>query len=170
MTRRSLGFVLVSFALAGLSACGPEPNLATDLKLNPTMSGYHDDGITPDKQNRLLPSLTFELVNQGTLPISNVDLVVAFWQVGDDGELDSKQIRGISSAALEPGKSSDPITVRSSVGYTSPAPRAEFFTHSLYKGFIVKVFAKRRGKTTRLGEFPIDARLLPAARSGGGRP
>ena len=170
MPRRSIGIFVASLCLASAAACGPEPNLATDLKLSPTISGYFDDGITVDKQNRLLPSFTFELRNQGTLPITNVDLVVAFWPVGADGELDSKQIRGISGSALEPGKASEPITVRASVGYTSPVPRAEFFTHSAFKGFITKVFAKRSGKTTKLGEFPIDARLLPAARSGGGRP
>jgi len=47
------------------------------------------------------------------LPITNVDLVVAFWQKGDDGELDSKQIRGIESTALEPGATTETITVRS---------------------------------------------------------
>ena len=170
MQRRSIRVFVASLGLAGIAACGPEPNLATDLKLTPTMSGYYDDGLTPDKQNRLLPSLTFELKNEGTIPITNVDLVVYFWPVGADGELDSKQIRGISGSALEPGRTSEPITVRASLGYTSPVPRAEFFTHSAFKGFITKVFAKRSGKTTKLGEFPIDARLLPAARSGGGRP
>lgn len=156
--------------IAAVAGCGPQPNLATDLKLTPTLTGYYDDGITPAKLNRILPSITFQLQNTGQLPITNVDLVVAFWPVGADGELDSKQVRGIGSTALAPGATSETITVRSSVGYTHEGPRADMFTNSLYKGFIVKVFAKRAGKTTKLGEFPIDARLLPAARTGGGRP
>ena len=170
MFRRSPVILLgICWLIAG-SACGPQPNLATDLKLVPTLSGYYDDGITPAKLNRILPSITFELQNTGQLPITNVDLVVAFWEVGADGELDSKQIRGISGEALQPGAKSEAITVRSSVGYTHEGPRADMFINSNFKGFIVKVFANRSGKTTKLGEFPIDARLLPAARTGGGRP
>ena len=162
--------LFVSLWLIASAACGPQPNLATDLKLNPTISGYYDDGITPTKLNRILPSITFELKNVGTLPITNVDLVAAFWQNGDDGELDSKQIRGIGSTALEPGATSETITVRSTVGYTHEGPRADMFTNSLYKGFIVKIFAKRAGKTTKLGEFPIEARLLPAVSKDGSHP
>ena len=167
MARRLAAPLLALLWLVSSWGCGPQPNLATDLKLVPTVSGYYDDGVQPDKQNRLLPSLTFELRNVGTLPINNVDLVVAFWEVGADGENDSKQIRGLSGTALEPGKASEPITVRASVGYKYPGPRAEFFVNARWKGFIVKVFAKRGGKTAKLGEFPVDARLLPAARTGG---
>jgi hypothetical protein len=167
MARRLATTLLATLWLATIWGCGPQPNLATDLKVVPTVSGYYDDGVQPDKQNRLLPSLTFELHNIGTLPISNIDLVVAFWEVGADGEQDSKQIRGISGEALQPGAKSEPITVRASVGYKYPGPRAEFFVNRDFKGFIVKVFAKRGGKTTRMGEFPVDARLLPAARPGG---
>ena len=162
--------LLGSLWLIASAACGPQPNLATDLKVTPTISGYADAGITPDKQNRILPSITFELKNEGNLPITNVDLVVAFWEVGADGEQDSKQIRGIEKTALEPGATSETITVRASVGYTHPGPRADMFTNSLYKGFIAKIFAKRSGKTTRLGEFPIEARLLPAVSKDGSHP
>jgi hypothetical protein len=170
MRRRSPVLLLACLWLIAVWGCGPQPNLATDLKLIPTMSGYYDEGITPDRLNKIVPSLTFQLTNQGKLPITNVDLVVAYWQVGADGELDSKQIRGIGNSALEPGATSEAITVRSSVGYTHEGPRADMFTNSLFKGFIVKVFAKRAGKTTRLGEFPVEARLLPAVRKDGSHP
>jgi len=170
MRRRSPVVLLTCLWLIAGWGCGPGPNLATDLKFVPTMSGYYDDGITPDKLNRLLPSITFKLKNEGQLPMTNVDLALSYWEVGADGEVDSKQVRGIGNDALAPGAMSEDITVRSSIGYTSPAPRAEFFTNSLFKGFLVKVFAKRSGKTTRLGEFSIEARLLPAARRGGSHP
>jgi hypothetical protein len=170
MRRRWPVVLLGSLWLIASAACGPQPNLATDLKLTPTISGYYDDGITPAKENRILPSITFQLTNQGQLPITNVDLVAAFWENGADGELDSKQIRGIQNAPLEPGATSETITVRSTVGYTHPGPRADMFTNSLYKGFIVKIFAKRSGKTTKLGEYPIEARLLPAVSTHGSHP
>src|SRR6187402_2984549 len=111
MRRRWPVILLGSLWLIVSAACGPQPNLATDLKLTPTISGYYDDGITPAKMNRILPSITFELKNVGTLPITNVDLVATFWENGADGELDSKQIRGIEKTPLEPGATSETITV-----------------------------------------------------------
>ena len=85
MRRRWPVVLFGSLWLIASAACGPQPDLATDLKLTPTITGYYDDGITPAKLNRILPSITFQLSNQGKLPITNVDLVVAFWQNGDDG-------------------------------------------------------------------------------------
>ncbi len=169
MRRRSPALLLAIVWLAASAACAPQPNLATDLKLVPGLTGYYDDGVKGGL-NRILPSITFTLKNVGPLPISNVDLVAAYWEVGADGESDSRQIRGITGAPLEPGATSETITVRSTVGYTHEGPRADMFTNSRYRGFVVKVFAKRSGKTTKLGEFPIDARLLPAVQKDGSRP
>lgn len=170
MRRRSpVVLFLCLWAIAGWG-CGPQPDLAADLELVPNVTGYYDDGINPQGLNRILPSLTFQLKNKGQLTITNVDLVVAFWEVGADGENNSKQIRGIGSDGLAPGATSEDITVRSSFGYTHEGPRADMFTNSLFKGFTARVFAKRSGKTTKIGEYQIEARLLPAARKDGGRP
>jgi hypothetical protein len=169
MRRRSYVSLLACLWLIAGWGCGPQPNLATDLKFQPTLTGYADEGIQ-NGLNKIVPSITFQLKNEGTLPITNVDLVVAYWPVGADGELDSKQIRGISGEPLTPGATSEPITVKASVGYTHEGPRADMFTNSQFKGFTIKVFAKRAGKTTRLGEYPVEARLLPAVRKDGSHP
>jgi hypothetical protein len=170
MFRRAPVLVAFCVLLAAASACGPEPDLRTSLKLVPTISGYYDDGVLPSGESRLLPSLTFQLKNEGDLPIDHVDLVIAYWEVGADGENDSNQIKGIGSDALAPGQTSEPMTVRASIGYKGYGARADFFTSVRYRGFIVKVFAKRRGKTTPLGEFPVEQRVLPTARKDGARP
>ena len=170
MFRRALTLVALCFCLAAAAGCGPEPDLRKSLKLIPTISGYYDDGVQPNGDNRLLPSMTFQLKNEGDLPIDYVDLVVAYWEVGADGEKDSSFLKGIGNTALAPGQTSDSITVRSSVGYTGLMPRGEFFSNVLYKGFIIKVFAKRKGKTTPLGEFPVEQRVLPTVRKDGARP
>jgi hypothetical protein len=155
------------------SACGPQPDLKA-VKLVPGLSGYYDDGIVQegrDKgQNRLLPSVTFRLKNDGTLPVDYLDLTVAFWRLNDDGELDSKLIQGVGRAPLAPGATSDSITVRSDVGYTSPAVPAEFFLMRDFVDFKVKVFARRAGTNVTLGELPVERRLLPAARKDGLQP
>jgi hypothetical protein len=166
MGRRSPFLVAVCVGLLAGSACEPAIDLASSLKLIPILTGYYDNGLNAAKENQYLPSITFQLKNEGDMPLSNVDMSIAFWEAGADGELDSKYIRGIGSTALAPGATTDPITVRSSVGYTSPIFGAGIFSHSLFKGMIVKVFAKRRGKTTKLGELPIEQRVLPAVPAG----
>lgn len=168
--RRSLAVLLTAgFVLAASPACGPSPDLHT-LKLTTTMTGWVSDDPTEAGENRLVPSITFELTNQGPLPINNVDLSLAFWAAGKDGETDSKQIRGIASDALEPGATSDTITVHSNWGAKSYYPPQQFFSRPEFLDFTIKVFAKRNGKTVKLGEIPVERRLVPAARKDGPRP
>ena len=164
-------FACVSL-IAG-AACGPQPDLKA-VKLIPGISGYSDGGIAQEGQykgqNRLLPFVTFQLKNEGDLPIEYVDLTVAFWRVTDDGEKDSKLIQAIGRTPLAPGATSDSITVRSDVGYTSPAAGAEFFLNPIFIDFKVKVFARRAGTNVTLGELPVDRRVLPLTRKDGLRP
>ncbi len=153
--------------------CGPQPDLKS-VKLIPGISGYYDAGVVregPEKgQNKLVPAVTFQLKNEGSLPIEYLDLVIAYWRITDDGEKDSKLIQGIGRTPLAPGATTETITVRSDVGYTSPQARAEFFVSSYFVDFKVKVFARRSGKMASLGELPVERRLLPAARQDGPRP
>jgi hypothetical protein len=167
---RAAGVLLAAFVIASSAACSAGPDLATSLKVVPTLTGYYDDSPAPDGQNRLLPSITFQLENLSDQPISNVDLVLLFWPEGRDAELDSKQIRGIGSTALEPHATSESITVRSSLGYTSPHARAEFFTHSQFVDLKIRFFAKKRGRNIPLGEVMVERRLLPHTGRDGSRP
>jgi hypothetical protein len=170
MPRRPTILLLVCLGLMGAWGCGPQPDLGA-VKLVPGLSGYYDDGIVKEGrdqgQNRLLPSVTFQLKNEGTLPVDYIDLTVAFWRVTDDGELDSKLIDGVGRTPLAAGATTDTITVRSDVGYTSPAAGAEFFMHPDFVDFKVKVFARRAGSNVTLGELPVERRLLPAVRKDG---
>ena len=169
MRRRSPVVVLACLWLIAGWGCGPQPDLKS-LKLVNALSGYYDDGPTPKGENHLVPSVTFQLKNEGDLPFTYVDLMLAFWPVGADGEKDSKLIQSIGRTPLEPGATSESFTVRSAVGFTSLYPRAEFFTRPEFVGFIVKVFARRSGKLTSLAEVAVDRRLLPAVHTDGRRP
>ena len=166
MGRRSPVLVAVCFWLIAGAACEPAIDLSKSLKLIPTLTGYYDNGLNANKLNQYLPSITFQLKNEGDMPLSNIDMSIAFWEVGADGELDSKYIRGIGSTALAPGATSEAVTVRASVGYESPYFGEQIFSNSRFKGMVVKVFAKRRGKTTKLGELLVDQRVLPSVPSG----
>ena len=171
MLRRSPVLVLACLGLVATWACGPQPDLKT-LKVIPGISGFIDGGYVPvgqpyAGQARLLPSITFQLKNEGTLPLEYVDLTVAFWRANDDGEKDSKLIHAIGKDGLAPGATTDTLTVQSTVGYTSPTAPAEFFSSSYFIDFKVKIFARRAGSNASLGEFVLERRILPVPRKDG---
>ena len=174
MLRRSPVFVLASLWLIANWGCGPEPDLSA-LKLVPQISGYYDDGIVQEGeyigQNRILPAVTFQIKNDGKLPVEYVDITVAFWLVTNDKEYDSKLIRPIGRPGLAAGASTDSLTVRSTVGYTSPLTQpADFLAQPRFVDFKVKVFARRAGINASLGEIIVERRVLPAARKDGFHP
>ena len=160
--------IVLGLALGVSSACGPQVDLK-QLEVADVFSGYYDFGVVPDGEykgeNKLVPSISFKLKNNGPVAVDHVALTVSFWQVGGDGEKDSKEISGIGATKVQPGGTSEPLLVRSEVGYTTPAARSELFNHSLFKDFIVKFFAKRGGTIVPLGELTIDRRLIPQSTS-----
>jgi hypothetical protein len=168
MTQRLAVVGVAALTLITAAACG-SPDLKALTIVN-VISGYHDAGITPDHQNKLVPAVTFQLKNGGTQSYSYVDLALDFWEIGADGPNDSVVVQGIAGKALEPGQTSDSITVHSNVGYRSPAARLDFFSLSTFKGFTVKVFGKFHGRTTPLGELKVEPRLLPSGGPNGDRP
>jgi hypothetical protein len=159
MKRRTLG-LLVAAILFGSAGCGRQIDLATALSVSEVFSGYYDFGIVKG-ENKLVPSISFKLKNVSAAPVTQVQVIVSFWPKGADGEKDSKEVTGIGGTAVAAGSSSDPILVRSAIGYTLDQPRSELFTHSGFKDFTAKVFVKREGKIVPLGEFTIEHRIIP---------
>ena len=93
---------------------------------------------------------------------------MTFTAAGDDGESDSPMVTGLGSPALEVGNTTAPIVVRAKVGFTLEIARADFFNHSLFRDFMVKVFAKKRADWIKLGEMKVDRRIIePAAKAPG---
>lgn len=167
MFRRSSVLAALSLSLA--AACGASPNLTQALAVTDIISGWYDNGIK-DGKNHLVPSITFRLKNQSDAPLNSVQLTVAFWAEGKDGEQDSFQVTGIGSTAVPPGQSTDSLTVRSTVGYTLEQPRAELFTHADFKDWTVKMFARRSGRIYAIGEFKVERRFIPHSSKDAGRP
>ncbi len=153
--------VLLAVSLLAGAGCGPQIDLKASLAVTDVFSGWYDFGIVQDQLNKLVPSISFRLKNVGSDPINEVQLTVSFWRDGDDGEWDSKEVTGIGRESVAPGAMSEPILVRSDIGYTLEQPRAEMFTHSQFKNVRAKIFAKRSGQIVPIGEFQLDQRIIP---------
>ena len=170
MLRRRLVAIALGLAcVAGAPACGPSIDLKTALTVTDVLTGWYDDGVV-NGQNHLVPSVSFRLKNTGAAPIAEVDLSVSFWRDGEDGEWQSVEVRGIGSTAVAPGGSTEPMFVRSDVGYNLPSARAELFANREFKDATVKLFAKRGGQIVPIGEFKLDRRIIPHLPQTSGRP
>ena len=168
MVRSYWKVLAVGLALFSSASCGQRVDLST-LSVTDTFTGWYDNGIK-DGKNHLVPSLSFRLRNNGSTPVSYVQLTVSFWLKGDDGEYDGREVPGVSETAIQPGGTSEPILVRASYGYTLEQARAELFSHSQFRDVTARVIAKRDGRLVRIGEVPIDRRLIPhAAQSAAGK-
>lgn len=151
---------LLALVLA-TAACGPEVDLRQDLQVADVSTGWFDAGIV-DGKNKLVPSITFSLKNGSDHTVNSVQLNLAFWRKGEDGEFDDAFLQSaIDATGLAPGEQSAPITLRGSVGYTGEQPRLEMLQHSAFVDVTARLFVKRGSSSwVPLGEFPIERRLL----------
>jgi hypothetical protein len=171
MPRRPFAVLLAALVLvAGGTGCTGNVNLAEALEITDVLTGWYDNGVTADGKNHLLPSITFRVKNKSAQPLSSVEIDVAFWQDGADGENDSLLVRAIGGEPLAAGASTEPLTVRAPHGYTLEGARADFFANRLFRDFTIKLFGKRGGKIYRLGEFKVERRVIPQSQKSPDRP
>ncbi|HEX6322191.1 MAG TPA: hypothetical protein VFZ36_00585 [Vicinamibacterales bacterium] len=158
LTRRILLCALVAAGASLASACSS--GTAASLELQNVSSGYFDAGIV-NGENKIVPSITFTLHNKGSEPASNVQLNVHFRVVDQDGNMDEKLVRAVGSDGLAPGQASEPITVRSDVGYTSQQSRADMLTNSNFRDVQVRVFGKSGSEQwVPIGEAAVERTIL----------
>jgi hypothetical protein len=163
MKRGSLLGGALALFLVFTAACTPNVDLTKALTVTDVLSGYYDEGVK-NGVARLPPSITFRLHNSADKAIGPVQITVAFWQDGVDGEWNSAVVQGIGSEGLKPGASTEPLVVRNPNAYTPEGGRQVLFTHSLYKDVTAKIFASQAGNIVKLGEYKVDRTILPRAR------
>src|SRR5262249_52009629 len=103
----------------------------------------------------------FRLHNKASKAIGPVQLSVAFWQKGADGEWDSSVVQAITGKGLDAGATTDSILVRATVGYNLEGARVDLFSHSQFKDVIAKLFASQAGNIVPIGQFTLDRSIIP---------
>jgi hypothetical protein len=169
MFHRPIGCLVVAAAIGGAASCG-SVDLSQALTVTDVFTGYYDNGVlqsgTHAGWNHLVPQITLRLKNAHADPVSEVRLLISFWPAGSDGPKDDREVLGVGDA-LAPGAATDSITIRSTVGFNLQAARSELFNASLFVDWTARVFAKRGGRIYRLGEFPIERRIIPHGAAAG---
>jgi hypothetical protein len=147
----------VSIAFTG---CAPQADVSTSIQIVDLSSGWFDAGIK-DGQNKLVPSVTFKLRNVSDAPVTTLQANVLFHRANSEEEWGDGFVKVTGVEGLSPGATSDPLTVKSPLGYTSDAPRADILKHSQFVDAKVRIFAKSgSGQWTPLGEYDVERRLL----------
>jgi hypothetical protein len=144
----------------GAAACGEDVDVQQALQLTDVVTGFYDIGIV-DGKNKIVPSISFQVRNAAASTVSSVQLNAVFRVVGDEEELGSAFVRGIDASGLEPGATTGPFVLRSSLGYTGEQPRAQMLQHRDFRDVHVEIFAKHGSRQwVRLGEHKIERQLL----------
>lgn len=161
--RRLFPLAVISAALVAAllpaAGCGPQVALDKVIQITDVHSGYTDMGLV-NGETKLVPTATVRVKNTGTETISGFQLSASFWRVGEDGQKDEIQLPHLVAKDLAPGALSDPISIRANFGYRLEGARADFFTHSAFVDFTIRVIGKISGRLFKIGEVPVERKIL----------
>jgi hypothetical protein len=107
-----------------------------------------------------VPYANLRIKNTGAVPLDGFQLSASFWRTGEDGQKDEIQLPHLVAKDLAPGAVSDPITIRANFGYTLAGARADFFAHSMFVDFTIKIVGKLNGRMYRVGEVRVDRKIV----------
>ena len=158
---RASARLLVLLALSVSVACGPTVDLTKGLQVTIANSGWYDLGIV-NGQNKLVPTVTFTLHNTSDQKLVTLQINALFRRVTENTEWGSGFLTVVGSQGLAPGATTDPITIKSQLGYTgSDQSRQEMLQNTHFVDAKVELFGKY-GSTqwVLLGTYPITRQLL----------
>jgi hypothetical protein len=123
-----------------VSACTPRVELKEALEVTDVSTGWFDAGIV-DGKNKLVPSISFRLVNTADADLDAVGLNVVF-RLADTDEIHEEVFK---QRVPFDNKQTELIIVRSQNGFTGDPPqtRLEMLQHSLFRDMDVVIMARQ---------------------------
>ena len=158
---RASARLLLLLVLVSTAACGPTVDLTKGLQVTIINSGWYDLGIV-NGQTKLVPTVSFTLKNVSDQPLVTLQINALFRRVTENTEWGSGFLTVAGAKGLARGATSDPVTVRSQLGYTgSEQSRQEMLQNPHFVDAKVELFGKY-GPTqwVRLGSYPITRQIL----------
>ena len=158
---RASARLLLILAIVSSAACGPTVDLTKGLQVSIVNSGWYDLGIV-NGQNKLVPTVIFTLQNTSDQKLVTLQINALFRRVSENTEWGSGFLTVAGSQGLAPGATSDPITIKSQLGYTgSEQSRMEMLQNTQFVDAKVELFGKYAStQWVRLGSYPITRQLL----------
>ena len=144
------------------AGCGPDVDLTKALQVEVVSTGWYDAGIV-NGQNKLVPSITLTLTNLSDQTLVALQVNGSFRRVTEpEKEWGSRFVPAAGSKGLAPGATSEPVSLRSELGYTgSDQSRQEMLQNTHFADAKVSLTAKYSNiQWVRMGEFAIERKLL----------
>ena len=145
-----------------LTACTSR-EVEKDLQIVDVRTGWYDSGVQASGSNKLVPSVSLGLRNVSDRDIASVQLNAVFRRVGEQEAWGEHFINAIDrdSGGLAAGATTQPIVLRSTLGYTGTQPRLQMLQNREFVDARIDVFGKHGSRTwVKMGEFLIDRQLL----------
>jgi hypothetical protein len=147
-------------AAVRLAACESR-EVEKDLKIVNVHTGWYDAGILQGGQNKLVPSISLELQNVSDRDIASVQMQAVFRRAGEQEAWGDHFVRAIDTSGLSAGATTNPIILRSPLGYTGSDSRLKMLQNREFVDANVTILGRHGRRTwVKMGEFPIDRQLL----------
>lgn len=169
------------------AGCGQPLDVYASLAVTDITSGWLDLGVDSLGRTKLVPTISFRLVNISDGPLRTLQLNGVFRRcvpagseapppelavspanpeagtcAGEEQEWGNAFLgRAVGREELEPGAAAGPFTMESGLGYTGEQPRIEMLQHRQFVDVKVELFVRHRSDPwTSLSEHSIDRQLL----------
>jgi hypothetical protein len=157
MLRRLALSVLAALLAAGCAS----RDVQKDLSIVDVHSGWYDAGIVEGGKNKLVPSISIRLQNVSKEAISGVQLNAIFHRAGETEVWGEHFVRAIGSEELPAGATTNPIVLRSNLGYTGIESRLQMLKNREFVDATLDIFGKHGSRTwAKMGSYKIDRQLL----------
>jgi len=159
---RTPRLVLVAVLALFSASCGSSVDAVAALEPVDVVTGWFDDGIIEGQKNKLVPSVTLKLRNKTGEPLKSIQINAIFRRVGEQemwGEYFGWAIP--RDPVLAAGAETEPLVMRSTLGYTGTQPRMQMLQNKEFVDAKVEIFLKQGSKVwAKLAEYPIQRQLL----------
>jgi hypothetical protein len=153
--------VLAVLILNSALGCNRGIDPTTVLEPTDVVTGWYDAGIIEGGKNKLVPSITLKFRNKSTEPVRSVQVNAVFRRVGEEEMWGEHFGWAVQHNPLEAGATTEPIVLRSTLGYTGEQPRAQMLQNKEFVDAKVDIFLKQGSRVwAKLAEFPIERQLL----------
>ena len=158
---RFLSLACIAVAVSVSVSCGASEAAVAALEPLDVVTGWYDAGIIEGQKNKLVPSVTLKLRNKSDEAVRSIQINAIFRRVGEQemwGEYFGWAIRREPLAA---GASTDPLVMRSTLGYTGEQPRMQMLQNQNFVDAKVEIYLKQGSRVwAKLAEYPIQRQLL----------
>ena len=157
MVRRLALPLLAALVLTGCESREVEK----DLRIVDPHTGWYDAGVQANRSNKLVPSISLGFRNVSDRDIASVQLNAVFRRVGEQEAWGEHFVNAINSDGLPAGATTQPLVLRSPLGYTGTQPRLQMLQNREFVDAKVEIYGKHGSRAwVKMGKFEIDRQLL----------